>query len=449
MKSFKEVNFDGLIGPTHNYAGLSFGNIASKKNANLKSSPRSAALQGLAKMKTLADMGYVQGFIPPLMRPRFDILHQLGFSGTAEQVLNKLSKQAPELLPMVYSASSMWTANAATVTPSPDSSDGRVHFSPANLVTAPHRSVEVAQTRALLRQMFADVNHFVVHDSLPNHVIFGDEGAANHTRFCEHYGDRGHALFVYGARSGSDIAPSRFPARQTLMASEAIARCHDLSSDAVTFLQQDPSAIDGGAFHNDVVAVGNGHFLFYHENAYPREFKAMVFRQIEKTVPSFHHVMVPTNRVSLEDAVNTYLFNSQLLAKPDGDLSSMTLIAPTESQEHATVNAYLNELVMDGANPIDAVQYVDVRESMSNGGGPACLRLRVVLNDEQLSAMHQGVLLNTDRYALLTEWVNRHYRDELEPNDLRDVALVYEVADAFGELAQILDMKFDGSCLGL
>ena len=24
-----EVNFDGLVGPTHNYAGLSYGNVAS------------------------------------------------------------------------------------------------------------------------------------------------------------------------------------------------------------------------------------------------------------------------------------------------------------------------------------------------------------------------------------------------------------------------------------
>ncbi len=44
-----EINFDGIVGPSHNYAGLSLGNLASARNAGAVSRPRDAALQGLAK----------------------------------------------------------------------------------------------------------------------------------------------------------------------------------------------------------------------------------------------------------------------------------------------------------------------------------------------------------------------------------------------------------------
>ena len=62
MKYF-EANFDGLVGPTHNYAGLSVGNVASLNNAKNTSNPKQAAKQGLAKMKALADLGMVQGVL--------------------------------------------------------------------------------------------------------------------------------------------------------------------------------------------------------------------------------------------------------------------------------------------------------------------------------------------------------------------------------------------------
>lgn len=59
-----EVNFDGLVGLTHHYAGLSFGNEASTRHQNTLSNPRLAAKQGLLKMKALADLGYKQGVLP-------------------------------------------------------------------------------------------------------------------------------------------------------------------------------------------------------------------------------------------------------------------------------------------------------------------------------------------------------------------------------------------------
>ena len=96
-----EANFDGLVGPTHNYAGLSWGNVASRSNVHAQSNPREAALQGLAKMKRLADRGYVQGILPPHERPHLPTLRRLGFSGPDAAVLATVTGQAPELLAAV------------------------------------------------------------------------------------------------------------------------------------------------------------------------------------------------------------------------------------------------------------------------------------------------------------------------------------------------------------
>src|SRR3546814_11135157 len=74
----------------------------------------------------------------------------------------------------------MWAANAATVSPAPDTTDGRCHLTVANLVTMAHRSHEWLSTLAQLRLAFADQRHFAVHAPVP--PPFGDEGAANHMR---------------------------------------------------------------------------------------------------------------------------------------------------------------------------------------------------------------------------------------------------------------------------
>ena len=193
-----EVNFDGIIGPTHNYAGLSFGNLASQKHGHTTSNPREAALQGLAKMKFLADLGVKQAVLPPQRRPDLGMLRRLGFGGSDADVLWNAWKQEPRLLAAAYSASSMWAANAATITPSMDAADGRLHFTPANLVTNFHRSIESFATGATLKAIFADKTAFVHHDPLPASSFLADEGAANHTRLCSTHGTAGIELFVYG-----------------------------------------------------------------------------------------------------------------------------------------------------------------------------------------------------------------------------------------------------------
>lgn len=430
-----EANFDGLVGPTHNYAGLSWGNVASKSNVHAVSNPREAALQGLAKMKRLADRGYVQGVLPPHERPHIPTLRSLGFTGSDAEVLGKAAREAPAVLAAVSSASAMWTANAATVSPSADTSDHRVHFTPANLSAKFHRSIEHPVTGRMLKAIFTDEGYFAHHPALPSVSHFGDEGAANHTRLCAGYGDAGVELFVYGQAAFNDQAPAprTYPARQTLEASQAIARLHGLKDAHCVFAQQNPDAIDAGVFHNDVIAVGNGNTLFYHEMAFLEEDRVLADIRSRLTGTDLQPVRVSSADVPIGDAVASYLFNSQLLNAPDG----MLLAVPGECREVASVSRYLDALVAEDG-PITAVEVFDVKQSMRNGGGPACLRLRVVLTDDELQALNRGVILTDDLYERLTTWVKAHYRDELSQEDLADPMLLDEVRKALDELTGIL-----------
>ncbi len=423
-----EINFDGLIGPTHNYAGLSFGNLASQKNKGAASSPRAAALQGLAKMRAVRALGLHQGFLPPQDRPSLKTLRALGFSGTDRQVIEKAANTAPELLANCYAASSMWTANAGTVAPSPDTADGKVHFTPANLATNFHRAIEGDTTARALKHIFSGDRHFVHHPLLPGGVHFGDEGAANHGRLAKNHGDRGVHLFVYG------IDGDKFPARQKLRASEAVARNHLLDAGQTVFVQQSKAALDAGAFHNDVVGVANGSVLFLHEQSF--EDRDAAFAAIRKAAPFAEIVEAPKSAVSLEDAISSYLFNSQLLSLPGGE---MALVLPKESEENVRVKAFIEETVSKN-NPINRAIFMDVRESMRNGGGPACLRLRVVLSDDEIAAANQHFLLDDKKFDALEAWVAKHYRDRLTPDDLKDPAFMVEALAAIDALTQLLGM---------
>lgn len=437
MKQF-EVNFDGLVGPTHNYGGLSFGNVASSSNAQAISSPRQAAKQGLTKMKALTDMGMQQGVFAPQERPNVHALRRIGFTGTDADVLAKAAKQAPEVLQSVSSASSMWTANAATVSPGADTADGKVHFTPANLTNKFHRSLEPVVTGRILKATFNDEKYFQHHLHLPDNDHFGDEGAANHTRLCADYGQEGVEIFVFGkhAFDQGKPAPKNYPARQTLEASQAVARLHGLSDDNVVYIQQNPDVIDQGVFHNDVISVGNQNVLFYHEQAFVDTEKKLDEIRAKFIGDDLHFIKVPSAEVSVAEAVKTYLFNTQILTLPGGE---MTIIAPTECQESDAVRSYLEKLVTQNT-PIKMVNYFDVKQSMRNGGGPACLRLRVALTEDELNAVNQNTLLTDGLFKKLNNWVDKHYRDELTENDLADPQLLVESRTALDELTQIMKL---------
>ncbi|MEO8849004.1 MAG: N-succinylarginine dihydrolase [Casimicrobiaceae bacterium] len=426
-----EVNFDGLPGPTHNYSGLARGNLASENNAQLAANPRAAALQGIAKMRVLAARGHAQAVLPPHERPHVPALRTLGFSGSDQQVIANAAAAAPTLLAACSSASAMWTANAATVSPSADTADARVHLTPANLVAHFHRALEAPVTTRVLRAIFSDDRHFVVHDPLPAAPQFGDEGAANHTRLASGHGSV--ELFVYGRHGfASGAQPSRFTARQTLDAQQAIARRHGLDSARTLFAQQNPAVVDQGVFHNDVIAVGAGNVLFCHAQAYVGQ--PALLARLHEIIADLNPIVVEESDVSVQQAVATYLFNSQLLKRADGRL---LLVAPAECREHAHTSAYLDRLLAQHG-PIAEVMTFDLRQSMRNGGGPACLRLRVELTAAERASVAARVFVDAPLCDALERIVLRNYRDRLLPADLADPALLDESRRALDEISTLL-----------
>ena len=432
--SAREWQFDGLVGPTHNYAGLALGNLAAASNAGAVSNPRAAALQGLEKMRFVRDLGIPQAVLPPHYRPLVFELERLGFRGNLTTIMEQAFATAPGMLAALYSSSFMWAANAATITPSVDSAEKKLQVTPANLVSHFHRSVESHFGQKLMQNIFHNHNLFSIHNDLQHVTSMGDEGAANHMRVCDNHSKVAFNIFVYGNSHERTITPTKFPARQSLLASQAIARSHGLDGGKVFYFMQNPDVIDQGVFHNDVIAMNTTSLMVVHEEAFiPEHQQAM--RDLFAKHPHWRLREIRSQELSVADAVKTYLFNSELLELPGG---IFTLVAPSECENHAGVRRVVDTLIHDGL--LGAAHYLDVRESMRNGGGPACLRLRIVLDAEQETAMHQGVVLTDEKYTQLRGWVQRHYRDRLTLDDLRDPEFVRELDAAYGALEPILGM---------
>ncbi|MFZ4125852.1 MAG: N-succinylarginine dihydrolase [Rickettsiales bacterium] len=423
-----EWQFDGLVGPTHNYSGLSYGNIASTKNANNPSSPRLAALQGLEKMWFIISLGINQAFFPPHPRPVLSVLRNLGFAGNDIHMLEAAYRQAPDLLASAYSSAFMWAANAATIAPSSDTVDGKLHLTPANLISNFHRKLESTFTYKSLSKIFANERFFTVHNPLPDAVRFSDEGAANHMRVAGAHGGEGIHVYVYGISDDSAIKPQKFPARQNKQAFEAIARQQTVKH--ALHIQQSPHVIDQGVFHNDVIAMNTTRLMIAHAQAFAEPLKNKLPEGVVE------YIEITDDMLTVEECVQTYFFNSQLLELPSGEF---VIVAPKECEGHVRASAVFAAL-SSGNKLLSKVHYIDVRESMRNGGGPACLRLRIVMNEQQSAAMHQGIILTEARYKLLQQWVQQFYRDRLTFDDLRDPKLIIEVEDALTALSRIIEM---------
>lgn len=411
--SLREINFDGIVGPSHNYAGLSLGNIASASHKGDPSYPRAAALQGVAKMRHNLGLGLAQGFLLPLPRPNRAFLEAIAPD----------EDTPPALVAAAWSASSMWTANAATVSPAPDTRDGKCHLTPANLVTMPHRAQEWQDTKAQLDLTFGG-DGFVVHDAvMPS---FGDEGAANHMRFCEGHDAPGVEVFVWGRQGG------RFPARQHEQASRIVARSHGLDPARAVFIEQNPEAIAAGAFHNDVVSVANERVLFTHERAFADQ--AGAYDAIRAAFPALQVVEVPEASVSLEEAIRTYLFNAQLVSLPEG---GMALVVPSECRESESVWSWV-ETMLGSNGPIRQVLPVDVRQSMANGGGPACLRLRVVADPD---AVDSRFMVDEAKAERIEQVVAQTWPEQIDPADIGSDGLARSVIDARRALLDALELS--------
>lgn len=406
-----EINFDGIIGPSHNYAGLSHGNLAATRNRGETSFPRAAALQGVAKMRANLALGLTQGILLPHARPDHRWLASLG---------TRFEDAPPHTQAQALSASPMWAANAATVSPGPDTADGKCHLSVANLVTMPHRSHEWPETLAQLRLAFADPA-FAVHAPVP--APFGDEGAANHMRLAASHEAPGVEIFVYGISGGP------FPARQHPDASAAVARKHRL--ERVLFVQQSEEAIAAGAFHNDVVAVANGPVLFAHELAFAG--KDRFYADLRAMLPQVEIVEVPAAQVSLADAIKSYLFNAQLATLPSGE---MALVLPGEARDTPSVWRWLQEHVA-GNGPIRRLEVVDVRQSMANGGGPACLRLRVACDP---ATVDPRFLVDDGKLDRIARVIEAHWPEAIPFDSIADPALIARIEVARRALLEALEI---------
>lgn len=421
-----EAQMDTLVGPTHFYGGLSFGNVASMAHVRQASNPKKAALQGLEKMKLVSDLGARQLVLPPHPRPLVSVLCDLGFQGSEQEVLEAAYKMVPELLMQCSSQSAMWTANAATWTPSTDSTDGKVHITPANLSHNLHRSLETAQTQKVLKQVFKDPRYFIHHPPLPSSHDFADEGAANYTRFLAR--KKGLHLFVYGRDECTDTR--RYPARQTRRAEEAIVRRHMLKLKQVVFAEQNPLVIDQGVFHNDVIAVGHEDLFFLHEEAYT-DTKAVI-KQLRTAAP-LTVVEISKNLLTVKEAVASYIFNSQIVTTASG---KRVIICPTEVEEMARAKA-----IVENKLPVDQVLYVALNQSMKNGGGPACLRLRLPLTEQELQAIHPFVFFTNSLYEELKLIIETHYPDRFLPKYLLDRDFRRQCKKALKEIMKLLQLE--------
>lgn len=435
----REANFDGLVGPTHGYAALSTGNLASTNSMGEDSHPLTAFRQALEKAKLARDLGNPQYVLPPHERPHIPTLRNMGFQGSDSEILEAAYQKDPTLLAGVSSASSMWAANAATVAPGVDTEDGLISIVPASLNEKFHRNLESPVTTDILRRIFSE-RIARVHDPLLKHPSLGDEGAANHMRFATDHGDKGVHLFVYGhnPKDKEGLRPSKFSARQSLQASESLARLNALSPEKVVFAQQHPDAIDAGIFHNDVISNNNLNVWLLHRMAYVDTDK--VIDDVRAALGAdLSLVMAETDELPLEDAVQSYVFNSQIVSRPDG---SMIMIVPKETIDNERARRFLERTISDPGNPISEYQIADVQESMKNGGGPACLRLRIVLSESEIESINDGarVYLDDGLYSDLLAWGNRHYRDRLRAQDLRDPQLLIESRTALDELSQMLKL---------
>jgi succinylarginine dihydrolase len=361
-----------------------------------------------------------------------DLLRACGFTGDDAQVLAAAVGE-PHLLHLATSSAFMWSANAATVVPACDSADGRAHLVVANLAAMPHRAREHRGRTAQLRRWFSS-EAMVVHEALPGLLALGDEGAANHSRLWTPGSPAVH-LFVHG-RNAVERAATRLPARQTREASAAVARLAGLGETQVLHVRQLPQAIDAGAFHNDVVMVGDGDRVLVHEHAWVDQ--AAVLAELARRIPGLRVAEITERELPLAEAVASYLFNSQLLGTPQGTV----LLAPVQSAE-GRAGAVVRRLTDEGF--ISRAEFLDLGESMANGGGPACLRLRLPLPPAAMAALPRGVVLDGARIADLEAWVDRHYREELSTADLADARLLDEWRAAAADLAQLLGGSADAA----
>ena len=418
-----EIQIDGVIGPTHHFGGLGVGNVASQRSQWRTSHPRSAALEGLAKMEQVAALGVPQFFLPPLVRPDWQFLEQHGYRGERSDILKRCSDENPKLLSAAYSSSFMWTANAATTASGLDTRDGCSHAVIANLCASIHRGIEARGRWLQFKSWTEGIPQVEIHHPLKVDTELRDEGAANHMRLCGASGSgTGLHLFVHEpVASLEQNAAPKFRSRQGKRASELVADRLQLPWSRRIFLEQTQRAIDAGVFHNDVIATSHRNLLLCHEDAFvdQPDILNQVSKAFERCVGEPLHVIeVRRTDLPLEEAVRTYLFNSQIVSGSD---EAMHLICPQQCFESEATRGLIDGWISDVGNPIQDVAYVPLSESMANGGGPACLRLRWTLPESILDSRLSVWRWTPERGEKLRAWIDRYYSDRLQFEDFQSL----------------------------
>ncbi len=427
-----EINIDGMIGPTHHYGGLGIGNLASLAHRDQVSNPRQAALEGLAKAKLVSELGIPQFIWLPPARPNRELFDSLGFPGDLVEQTKAAYHSDRRILSAAFSSAFMWAANSATVTPATDASDGRYHFSPANLISSLHRASEAHERSLNFANTFSDPTWHRIHEPLPSITAWRDEGAANHMRLSDPSGEIAFNIFVYGDDDSADTqncdnpAGSQvsrgmtFMARHTKTASEAIARRHCLDPETTFFLRQHPKAISSGVFHNDVIATSHEGILIHHEHAFIDAEEDLVRLErvfAERVGKPLLRILVPDDELTLTDAVKSYLFNSQVLTPQTKSRVEqkprMVFVCPQQCQEMEAAKRILHNFVSDPNNPIDEIKFVGVGQSMAGGGGPACLRLRVPCDERTLRQLPFNGRMNANLFDALSAVVEKNYPDQV------------------------------------
>jgi len=437
-----EVSFEGIAGPSHSFGGLALGDFASMASAGRKSHPRAAAKQCIYKIRLLLQNGVPVVILPPHERPALWFLRSLGYQGTDQEVLQSVVRSAAWLVPIIYSSSGMWCANSATVVPSADSTDGRCHVIVANLAANFHRSLEPPFVFEILQKILPASAGFAVQPNIPGDVNLWDEGAANHVRLSQD--GAGLHLFVHGRNAGQNVAklirdPGRdhvLP-RQTNEASLAVARLAKLPLERLVLGQQNQAAIDQGVFHNDVSCMSIGTTLIVHDQAFHEW--AGLRQELDRRVTGLglgplQVIEVAGHEMSLAEAVRTYFFNSQLVAAPDDRL---LMLCPACCRESGQAKTALDKMHSTLGSRL-TTEFVDLSESLANGGGPACLRLRVAMTHEQLRAIPRAFVAHQALLDRLEAAVERFYREDLVLEDLKDPEFARECFSALDEMARLL-----------
>ena len=160
-----------------------------------------------------------------------------------------------------------------------------------------------------------------------------------------------------------------------------------------------------------------------------------LLKNLEAKIDNFQFIEISDSEIPLKNIIDSYLLNSQLATNGQNE---MMLILPEEVKSYETCMAWLDKLKQ--ISDIKLYDFVNIKQSMMNGGGPACLRLKVVLDENETKELNQNFLMTSDRLDAIKSLIEREYRDNLHPDDLPDPNLLDESRRVLDELTQIFDV---------